>query len=240
MAGFMQVAKMTHLTFLTLTGDGNGGTNKMPSLNKLTLQHIRVLANLRTLTLVCFKEPDLDLQWLQPLRSLVLGARHTHLCDLTTCTQLTSLAITWDLHRPRDIGMRKPRRLLLPTGSSVQLQQLSVSAVYKCGENLEELKNLQDATQLTSMQFLDLFPRNLDEGDWPLSMPHLNTFKADLMPDWPPKQLLNYSQLRHLDIHLEHRASCLPAMPAWFSQLTHLVPLGHSFAVQDSPQFALY
>ena len=57
----------------------------MPSLNKLTLQHIRVLANLRTLALFCFKEPDLS-----------LGACHTDLCDLTSCTQLTSLAITWD------------------------------------------------------------------------------------------------------------------------------------------------
>ena len=86
--------------------------------------------------------------------------------------------------------------------------------MYKCGENFEELKNLQDATQLTSMQLFNLFPRNLDEGDWPLSISHLNTIEADLMPDWPPKQLLNYSKLRHLDIRLEHRASCPPAMPA--------------------------
>ena len=45
---------------------------------------------------------------------------------------------------------------------------------------------------------------------------------ADMMPDWPPKQLLNYSRLRHLIIYLKHGVGCLPAMPTWFSQLTQL------------------
>ena len=129
-----KVAKMTHLTFLTLTGNGNGGTNKMPSLNKLTLQHIRVLANLRTLTLVGFKKPDLDLQWLQPLRSLSLGACHTDLCDLTSFTQLTSLAITWDLRRPRDIGVRKPRRLAAHWQQHPAATAVCFSSVRKFGQ----------------------------------------------------------------------------------------------------------
>ena len=217
-----KIAQMTHLTSLTLTGKTNGGLANRPSLDKPTLLQIQPLANLHALTLYGFREPDLDLQWLEPLRRLSLGACPIDFCDLTSCTQLTSLTITWDLRQGLDIGLRKPRRLWLPSGSNVQLQHLSVSAVYKGIDFFEELKNLQDASQLTSIEFHNTYPGNLDGRGWPLSMPHLNTIKADMMPHWPPQQLANYSQLRHLHIQVEHGAGPTPAMPTWISHLMQL------------------
>ena len=217
-----KVAQMTHLTSLGLTGMTSGDQPDKPSLNKLTLLQLQTLAKLHTLTLYGFKEPDLDLQWLQSLRSLCLDACDTDFCDLTSCTQLTSLMIIWNWRQPTDVGWRMPRRLWLPAGSNVQLQDLSVSAVLGGDDYFEELKNLQDATQLTSIDFQNTYPENLNERGWPVSMPHLNTIQADAMPWWPPQQLADYSQLRHLQIHVEHHASPTPAMPTWISQLTHL------------------
>ena len=217
-----KVAQMTHLTSLTFTGKTAGGAASRPSLNKLTALQIQPLAKLHTLTLYGFKGPDLDLQRLQTLRTLCLGACATEFCDLTNCTQLTCLIISWDLRQPEDVGLRKPRRLWLPSGSNVQLQNLSISAVYKGVDFFEELKNLQDATQLTSMDLHNTYPDNLDARGWPLSMPHLNTIKADMMPDWPPQQLANYSQLRRLHIQVEHGAGPTPAKPTWISHLTQL------------------
>ena len=212
---------MTHLTSLTLTGK-TGRAATRPSLNKLALLQLQPLAKLHTLTLYGFKEPDLDVQWLQSLRTLCLGDCHTDFCDLTNCTQLASLTITWDLRQALDIGLRKPRRLWLPSGSNVQLQHLSVSAVYKGVDFFDELKNLQDATQLMFMEFHNTHPGNLNERGWPISMPHLRTIKADMMPDWPPQQLANYSQLRRLHLQVEHGAGPTPAMPTWILQLTQL------------------
>ena len=94
--------------------------------------------------------------------TLCLGKCHTDFCDLTSCTQLKSLIITWDLRQALDIGLRKPRRLWLPTGSNVQLQHLSVSAVYKGIDFFDELENLQDATQLTFVEFHNTYPGNLE------------------------------------------------------------------------------
>ena len=98
----------------------------------------------------------------------------TDFCDLISCAQLTSLAIIWDLQAAQqDIGLCKPRCLWLPTGSNVQLQHLNISAKYKGVDYLEELKNLQHATQLIFLVFHNTLPYNLDQEGWPVSMPNL-------------------------------------------------------------------
>lgn len=220
-----KVAQMTHLTSLNLTGMCGADPANRPSLNKVTLLQIQPLAKLHSLTLYGFKEPALDLQWLQSLRWLCLGACHADFYDLTSCTQLTGLAVTWDLRHPEDDDWRMSRYLWLPAGSNVQLQGLSVSAESRGAEYFEELKNLQDATQLTSIDFHNTYPENLNETGWPVSMPHLNTIKVNMTLEWPPQlgqQLANYSQLRHLHIQVEHGAGTTPATPAWISQLMQL------------------
>lgn len=207
---------MSHLTFLSLEGKHQA---KMPSLHKLTLPQLLRLANLHTLKLCGFSKPDLDWQQLQPLRRLALCACHTDVFDLTSCTHLTSLTIVWDSGQPQHTGLLKPWRVLLPTGSNVQLQHLNIAARCLC-MNFEELRNLQDATQLTSMQFSNTHPDNLDERGWPMFMPHLIAYRASNSPDWPPQQLATYPQLCSLEIHVPH-AHRPP--PAWMeSQLKHL------------------
>ena len=215
--------KMTCLTSLSLGGqhtynddqDEQGWT----AGDKLTLLHS--LANLHTLDLFIFLEPNLNLERLQSLRKLSIAKCHIDFCDMTSCTQLTSLAITWDLRKgSTDIGVRQPRRLLLPTGSNVQLQHLSISAVFRGVDCFQELQNLQDATRLRSIEFHHTYPGNLNDGDWPVYMPNLNTIKADMLPGWPPQQLVDYDQLRHLDIQMY--AGDVTSFPTWFSQFTQL------------------
>lgn len=140
--------------------------------------------------------------------------------DLTSCTQVTRLVIVWA--KTKDWWWRI-ERLLLPAGRNVQLHSLSMSADYTHPVSYFELHNLQDATQLTSMQVKAKFPINLSMYGWPLSMPCLNTIKFAVSPNWLPQQLVKYAQLRHLDI--QGFASGLRSrqiVPTWFSQLTQL------------------
>ena len=135
---------------------------------------------------------------------------------MTSCTQVTSLAIKWDEY--------KPQRILLPIGSNVQLQRLLISAFNWHGY-FQELRSLQVATQLTSIEFRRTYPLNLDDFDWPASMPHLNTIRADVVPASPPQQMVDYACLRHLDMTL-HFMTNDTQFPNWFSQLTQLETLG--------------
>ena len=216
------VAKMTHLTSLTLARNSTGRSGRLPNMpfvNKLTLLQIQKLANLHTLSVDGVKGSDLDLQWLQSLRRLCLGTCYTNTCDLTSCTQLTSLDVTW-------VSDNRNQHLLLPAGSTVQLQHLSVSATFHPnGHRFQEVKNLRDAIKLTALQFDKTHPVDLDQGDWPMSMPQLNTIKANRMRDWAVLRLVGYSQLRHLDCQLMSVVGCLVEVPHEFSQLTQLETL---------------
>lgn len=106
------VARLTALTSLTLR-ESNVGESDVSSLILL-----HRLAHLNTLDLSGFRRICADFQQLQSLRKLVLKACGTSSCDLTSCTQITSLAI-----------LCVPQRIQLPSGSRVQLQHLSISAL---------------------------------------------------------------------------------------------------------------
>ena len=207
-----RVAKMTNLTYLTLRGSNkDGDRSKGPPGNELTLLHS--LTGLHTLDIFGFQQLHLlDFQRLGSLRKLCLGTDHTGICDVSSCTQLTSLAISWEGNPPKHV--------LLPAGSNVQLRHLLVSAVHFYG-NCGDIQTLQDSTQLTCIEFLHTYPPNFDQVGWPISMPRLNTIKADMVPGLPPQQMINYSRLRHLDISLSGDRY----VPNWFSQLTQLETL---------------
>lgn len=79
------LAKMTHLTALTLRGciyDVDGVVRCLGS--SLTL--LKSLAALHTLDLFGFKEPVVSVQQLQSLRQLSLNLCETDVCDLTNGT----------------------------------------------------------------------------------------------------------------------------------------------------------
>ena len=154
----------------------------------------------------------MDLQQLQSLRKLVLNACGTSICDLSSCTQITSLAIT--------LFLSLPQHILLPTGSSVQLQHLSFSAWIGFEDRFQELQNLQDASQLSYLDFTGTYPVNFVEGAWPAYMPHLDTVKLAISSALP-QQLVDYSSLRHLDISCHSEQACHGrSLPNWMSQLT--------------------
>lgn len=53
-------------------------------------------------------------------------------------------------------------------------------------------------------------------------MPCLNTVKLGALPVSPPEELVNYAQLRHLDVQVSDN---IWTLPTWFSQLTQLATL---------------
>lgn len=206
------VAKLTHLTSLTLIEfpkEDDHHHCAFPAGDQITL--LQSLTSLHNLRVRGFQQPNWELQGLQSLRKLALCI-YTPVCDVTSCTQVTSLALTWQGYMRHSI--------LLPAGSSVQLQLLSISAA--CGvSNFNVLQILQDATQLSAIAFHCSFPASLlgsPGGAWPVYMPHLKIIKADIIPGVPPQQLVGYSQLRHLDVTLFGERS----LPSSFSQLTQL------------------
>lgn len=205
------IANMTHLTSLTLKGrvyDEEGDVECLGS--SLTL--LQSLAALQTLDLFGFKQPVLSFQHLQSLRKLSLEVCENDVCDLTSGTQITSLALTW--------YRSLPLRILLPAGSSVQLQRLSISIDFTSDGAYQELQNLQDASQLTYLEFDYADPANFVEGGWPASMPYLETIWL-ATEHALPQQLVDYTHLRNLDITCysdRHGRS----LPTCFSQLTQL------------------
>ena len=201
------VAKMTHLTSLTLRGGYPDATGSAG--NCLTL--LQSLAELHTLDLMGVRQAAAGFQQLHSLRELSLVRCKTDPCDLSSCTQITSLALTW--------SWSLPQRIMLPSSSNVQLQHLSISAAYK-SELYQELQNLQDASQLTYLEFDSAYPANFDEGGWPAFLPCLTTVKL-ATEHALPQQLVDYSRLRH------HDAVCYgkrygQSLPFWLSQLTQL------------------
>ena len=198
-----QIAKMTHLTSLIF----ERSTRNLPSAGT-NLTILQSLAKLHTFHLSGCQYAYLDLTRLQSLRKLSLSC-HGDTYDVTSCTQITSLEVTW--------SSSGPQSLFLPIGSRVQLQHLSISALYDAG-CFHNLHHLQDATHLTSVQFHRTYDWNLV---WPVSMPHLEIVEADSMPG-PPQQLLAYCHLRHLDISCYIGSRAPVALPSWFSRLTQL------------------
>ncbi|KAL3136469.1 hypothetical protein ABBQ38_005722 [Trebouxia sp. C0009 RCD-2024] len=207
------VVEMTGLTSLTLEVIPGSGiyVDGFPAGDKLTL--LQSLADLQTLHLLQFQQPNMDLQRLQSLRKLIIDDCYTACYDMTSCTQITSIDIACS------DAMYTPARVLLPTGSNVQLQPLSITA-----EDDFKLRNLQDASQLTSMEFNCTYPLNCMEASkgLPTFMPCLNTIKALMVQCLPRPQLARYSQLRHLVMTICHMDPTIVALPNWCSQLTQL------------------
>ena len=167
----MQVVELTGLTSLTLEGICSMGT-WLPAGDELTV--LQSLADLETLQLSQFQTSKTKFQRLQSLCKLTIDNCYTVCYDMTSCTQITSLAICWS------DTLYKPDCVLLPTGSSVQLRHLSISG----DDNCRELRNVQDASQLTSITMHHTYPDNLREATegWSTSMPCLKTIKAVMVP----------------------------------------------------------
>ena len=144
-------------------------------------------------------------------------------------TQITQLKLTWVTFIPRAV--------LLPDGSNVNLQRLSLTAAKSFSsiyahqvdkpdsQAFGQLDNLQAATQLTYIKFVQAYPDNLEKHGWPASMPKLQIIKGDCLPSGPPEQLVGYSNLRKLDLCCHSQNTGRVMLASWLSQLTQLESL---------------
>ena len=206
------VTDMTRLSSLRI--DGDSSESPLLAGNKLAL--LGSLPCLHTLDLTFVEDPQLNTAGLQALRKLSLTACDLRVYDLASCTQLTSLTIGW--HDPT------PDEVVLPQGNDVQLQHLDLYSKNDA-DYINVLRNLQDATQLTFIQFKKTCASNLEDG-WPALLPSLQVIKTRPLPLGPPPQLVGYPLLRHLELtYCYSTTNDLFALPTWFSQLTQLETL---------------
>ena len=202
---------MTSLTSLSLNARAIDPTTT--GGDQLTL--LQRLAQLHTLAVEFITQPDLELQRLCALRELELTACSCSVCNISSLTQITRLFIGW---------VEASEEYVLPAGPKVHLQQLQCCSRNKNNcRQFRALHNLQDATQLTSVEFRCTYPLNLQTFGWPPCMPSLQVIKVSQMPHEPPEQLTAYSDLRELDMvcHVMDGPARRP-LPDWVSQLTQL------------------
>ena len=166
------VARMTQLTSLNL--HYAEAMDEMPSGLQLTMLPSLVCLHSLALCELDFQGSSVGFECLRSLRKLSLIMCHTDSCDMASCMQVTSLSLTWSFHLPKHV--------LPPTGSNVQLHQLSVCTVGDWAVSKDhELRILQDASQITSMELKDK-PISLGEQGWPVCLPNLKAIKVDTMP----------------------------------------------------------
>ena len=134
-----------------------------------------------------------------------------------------------------------PQALLLPVGSNVNLQHLSIFS-HDNRTHHYRLENLQAATQLTYIDFCVSYPMDLYESGWPAYMPKLQVIQSINVPAVPPEQLIGYRSLRHLELggNLMKPDHDQVVLPTWFSQLTQLESLRLRCDLSAFPLYLLH
>ena len=206
----LQACHLSSLTRLTSLSLNDGAP--LGSLSELRGAHA-----LHTLTLVgCEDFPSSRAPNLCNLQNLTLTGTAQSF-DLTCCTQLTLLDLT--------VHHLVSQHLTLPHGDHVQLQQLCLQG--RKWDLQLVLDNLCFATQLTSLDFSQVYPSNLqsDKG-WPATMPLLEHVELVDLKCRPPHQWCHYPKLTSLNLsRLQYTH-----LPEWFSGMTQLKTLGLSEA----------
>lgn len=189
---------LTSLTYLSLTYNEHIGD----------LAQLTVLRKLHTLHICNWGQASPRVKQLSHLQELQIYGIHATELDLSSCNQLVHLYIEFNYQ------MQPLHRLVLPAGPDVHLKHLELESTPINMRFI--LENLSLAHSVTRISFSEVHPDNLQEGDWPCSLPHLKgiSFSNYLLP----QQLLGYPHLTHLFI--ESYAS--NHLPEWFSGLTQL------------------
>lgn len=179
------------------------------------LSHLSSLQHLGSLELSLCKNIFLQLDALQGLQQLRLSRCLDSTVDISSCTQITLLAMAWLDEQPSSI--------LLPKGPSVSLQHFAVSAVNDA-DYFNRLDNLADATKLTYLEFFKTFPWQM-EWNWPAAMPSLAVLKLHHFSGPLPAILSTYTCLQHLQLTSADLVSAHPTVPICFSHLSNLKSL---------------
>ena len=180
------------------------------------LHDLQQLVHLQQLHLEDFKSlPDNLLYNLPEIQVLKPTDGQDDTYDLSDATQLTALEVVqkdeWSLLR----------RLILPSGNSVQLRTFCLKCEGREApeeQELSELVNLEAATGLQTLELDMYYPRSLHQAGWPQAMPSLTSLAVLGMPVGPPREWQNYSALVKLELtHLQSTS-----VPDWFAQFTRL------------------
>ena len=208
----MQLAQnlstLTRLTHLSLEDHGHLGD----------LQQLTALCQLRTLHVNRWAQAPHRGQHLTHLQELHIDGIHAAELDLSNCTQLTFLDVTLD-HLRQQLPVQPLQRLILPFGPDVSLQRLTLTSMHI--KTPFVLENLSQALSITHITFIAAFPVNLIQGDWPCSLPQLQSVHFSESDYSLPQQFLGCLELN--DLRLEHYAA--NHLPDWFSGLTQLTSL---------------
>ena len=174
-----------------------------------SLSELRGLHALHTLTLKgCKKFPPSRAPNLCNVHNLTLTGTAKSF-NLTRYTQLTLLDLT--------VQPTVSQHLTLPHGDRVQLQHLCLQG--RAGGQQFVLDNLGFATKLTSLDFSQVYPSNLQSHNgWPATMPLLLLIQLVDSKGHLPHQWCHYPKLSCLNLSgLQHTQ-----LPEWFSGMTQL------------------
>ncbi len=208
--GLQNIATCARLTALHLQGAAEA-----VHLTE-NLHDLQQLVHLQELHLEDFTSlPDNLVYNLPKLQVLKLTNGHGDTYDLSGATQLTALNI---------LQQNEPsllRRLILPSGNAVQLQNFCLLFQGQGDpedQQMHELLNLEAATGLQTVELDRSYPDSVREAGWPQAMPSLTSLAVSGMPVGPPREWRNYSALVKLELTDLQSTS----LPDWFAQFTRL------------------
>lgn len=234
---------MTEWTIWDLDGGQTRGWSDIENLTSLTrlnildpcgvfdstdfnMAELQALTRLHTLSMAEYCNLATRVPNYTNLQRLELSKGQDEVCDLTCCTRLTALHLA-------GISSNGPlRQVVLPRGDSVCLKELRLSSPGYLVQNYS-MMNLELATKLTCISFLNTCPRNLKDGAWPRALPSLQTLALSGAGCDPPQELFLYSKLSELDMSHIH----VLTLPPWFAGMTQLSKLTlHSCQFLNFPE----
>ncbi len=205
---------LTRLTSLSLrAGSSYGAARRAMFVEHDSLMQLASLPLLSHLRLAYIGNIGKHLTCLLSLQGLILLSFGGDECDLSYCTQLTSIELS-EFHSSH---------VWLPAGQAVALQRLRLGNLPEpCGEHamttLLELYNVGHATHLTYLALSRCYPAN---DFLPVRLPLLQELELKYLHAAVPSLLLSFKKLSRLDLSYIYQ----PALPEWFSSLTQLTSL---------------
>ena len=226
------VISLTRLTVLKLSG-----SLRKPFDTTLFAHWLCQLPCLHTLRLSHPCHMTSDMFRIQHLRCLHLQAPLDSRCDLSLCTQLTSLhfELVYEVDDALDC-------LVLPMGRDVSLKHLRLESDPEYRVRSGSIENLAAATQLTHLEIIYYCPESFLQEAWPPCLPMLEKLNMIGSTYGPPPQILQYKRLLELRFAPSPIIYAFTTIPDWFSQMTQLQRVAFwscSFSEFPTPLLAL-
>ena len=203
---WFEVSQLTSLTRMTIN-DPYGILHDHEDYDMVELQ---ALSKMHSMALNSYCNLATRVPNYTCLQRLELHRGSDNIVDLSCCTSLTALLFTEN----RDVL----RKLILPEGEDVRLQDLHIHYLQVEGKRPFDMLNLDMALQLTCLSLLDACPNNLQQGAWPKALPVLKSLTLTFVRHALSPKLCLYTQLEDLDLAY----MSVHTLPEWFNKLTQI------------------